>query len=392
MFFSHYSITLACDLNTCSNFKNEPAKYNDCLSREQASCQKVIEQNRQQQSSLSSSINLVVGQINLQQLAIAKTLSEISSIEKEISLLGERIQTLDFSLDQLTNMLLDRVKMQYKTGKFSPLTSLLVNQSLANAVTQSRYINQASQQTAHVMKQAEIQRQLFDLQKQKKELMQLQLEEKQNLLESQKKELASQKAAQQKLLDETKNSEVEYQRRLSALDAEQKAIKAIISGGGTETPEGPVKAGDRIASVILGKSCNSSNTHLHFMVTENGATKNPFNYLQSTDHRNCSGSSCDSSDGDNFNPSGNWSWPLSPAITMMQGYGSTWAVKHTWVSRIYSAHDGIDITGQSPIVKAVADGDLYRGKFSGSGGCALQYVKLKHKDSNIVSWYLHINY
>lgn len=382
----------ACDTNACESVKGDDTRYSSCLDQEQAKCRAEIEKNKQQQSSLASSINLVAGQISLQQLAISRTLAEIAAIEKEIALLGERIQTLDFSLDQLTGMLLNRVRAQYKAGKAIPLTSLVSSDSFSQLVTQSRYINQAGQQTAYVMKQAEIQRQLFDLQKQKKELMQLQLEEKKQLLEVQRLELASQKAAQQRLLDDTKNSEAEYQKRLAALAAEQRAIQAIIAGGGTETPEGPVKAGDRIAAVIAGRSCNSSNTHLHFMVTENGAVKNPLDYLKPIDYRNCSGSSCGSSDGDAFNPLGSWEWPLAGPITFTQGYGSTWATRHTWVSSIYSFHNGIDITGSSLTIKAVVDGDLYRGRFSGAGGCALQYVKLKHADSNLTSWYLHINY
>lgn len=382
----------ACNQEACQAIKAEDEQYLQCLTREQESCRRQIETKRKEQSSLASSINLIVGQINLQQLSISQTLTEISKLEKEIGLLGERIQTLDFSLDQLTTMLLSRIKTQYKSSKNSPLALLIASDSFAQLVSQNRYLNQVGQQTASIMKQAELQRQLFDSQKQKKESMQTELEEKKRQLESQKRELASQKAAQQRLLDETKNSEAEFQKRLNALAAEQEAIRAIIAGGGAETPEGPVKAGARIASVISGRSCNSSNTHLHFMVTENGATQNPFNYLRPIEHRNCSGSSCESGDGDSFSPSGNWEWPLAPTITLSQGYGSTWATRHTWVGRIYSTHNGIDINGSSLQVKAVADGTLYRGRFSGAGGCALQYVKLVHNNSNLVSWYLHINY
>jgi murein DD-endopeptidase MepM/ murein hydrolase activator NlpD len=73
---------------------------------------------------------------------------------------------------------------------------------------------------------------------------------------------------------------------------------------------------------------------------------------------------------------------------MYQGYGNTWAVKNTWVGRIYNFHNGIDIIGSSTEVKAVADGTLYRGSYS--VGCPLLYVKLAHKDSNITTLYLHV--
>ena len=146
-----------------------------------------------------------------------------------------------------------------------------------------------------------------------------------------------------------------------------------------------------IASVRQGSFCNSSGSHLHFTVAQKGIALNPFNYLKGIDHDNCSGSGkC--SEGDPFNPSGNWEWPLSPKIRMNQGFGSTWAVRNTWVGQIYSLHNGIDIIGSSSTVKAVTDGTLFRGSYGGSGGCRLRYVRVEHKDSDLETYYLHVNY
>ena len=54
------------------------------------------------------------------------------------------------------------------------------------------------------------------------------------------------------------------------------------------------------------------------------------------------------------------------------------------------AHNGIDITGSSKSVSAVSDGILFKGSYSGFNGCALSYVRLQHKDSNISTLYLHV--
>jgi murein DD-endopeptidase MepM/ murein hydrolase activator NlpD len=91
------------------------------------------------------------------------------------------------------------------------------------------------------------------------------------------------------------------------------------------------------------------------------------------------------SGGDTWNPSGSWDWPISPTIQFHQGYGVTWFVRaYGW----YSFHNGIDISGSSDNAYAVADGILYRGSYS--VGCALSYVKLAHKDSNVATLYLHV--
>ncbi len=229
----------------------------------------------------------------------------------------------------------------------------------------------------------------FEDQKKLREDKKIQLDQLSKLLEDQKVALDGQKVQKQRLLADTQNDEAMYQRLLARPKAEASAIQGIISGAGTETRIGEVKKGDSIASVIGGASCNSSGGHLHFIAKEGGSVVNPFSYLKPVEYSNCSGSSCGSGDGDPFNPSGSWDWPLDPTITMNQGYGVTWSVRNTWVGRIYSSHDGIDMTGASSNVKAVADGTLYRGSYA--VGCALPYVKLVHKDSSNTTLYLHVS-
>lgn len=381
----------ACTEYVCEKKKDNEEAYHNCIRDKKACLESKLQEVTAQKSTLSSTIKIFTSKIAIQEVNITQTIAEIAKLEREVDLLGQRIETLDFSLDQLTGMLLARVQHHYKQQKEQPSILVDLNRGIGGATTHAKYIQQASGQTAQIMHLAEAQRQVYDQQKDQKQIKQDQLAVKQKLLQDQKQELDSQKAAQQRLLTQTQNSEAEYQKQLAAVLAEYRAIQAIISGGGKENKVGDVKAGDSVASVINGRSCNSSNTHLHFMVTKNGVAQNPFTYLKSIDARNCSGSSCDSSDGDAFNPSGSWEWPVAGPITLNQGYGSTWAVRHTWVSRIYSLHNGIDINGSSSTVRAVADGTLIRGVFSGGGGCALQYVKIKHAD-DLITWYLHVDY
>src|SRR3989338_1233323 len=210
-------------------------------------------------------------------------------------------------------------------------------------------------------------------------------------LESQKTVLGAQKAAKATLLEQTKNDEKKYQQLLSQARAEFEAIQAILAGKGDEEEVGKVSQGQRIASIIPGASCNSSGPHVHFIVSQNGATQNPFSFLRGIDYENCSGSSCGSNDGDPFNPGGSWDWPINPKVKFSQGYGSTWAVRNTWVGRVYQFHNGVDISSNSTEVKAVKTGTLFRGSY-GTGSCRLRYVRVDHEDSDLDTLYLHINY
>jgi hypothetical protein len=233
----------------------------------------------------------------------------------------------------------------------------------------------------------------LDQEKIQLEKEQAELEELQETLNTQKSNLVSQKAAKNNLLEVTKNDEKKYAELLEKAQSEYEAINSILAGKGTEEKVKDVNEGDVIAYVITGASCSSSGTHLHFMVTNhNNEVQNPFNYLKSIDYINCSGSSCSSSDGDSFNPSGSWNWPLAPTIKFNQGYGSTWSIRNTWVRSIYSFHNGIDIAGSSTTVTTPIKGTLYRGSYYiRSSGCYLRYVKIVGENGyNTLN--LHVNY
>jgi murein DD-endopeptidase MepM/ murein hydrolase activator NlpD len=93
-----------------------------------------------------------------------------------------------------------------------------------------------------------------------------------------------------------------------------------------------------------------------------------------------------------FGFGGDWDWPLSDPARITQGYGMTFYAR---VRRAYGGqpHTGIDMVSKDGNfdVKAVKPGELYRGSIKCGGGY-LRYVKVKHKDSNLESYYLHVNY
>lgn len=314
---------------------------------------------------------------------------KISQTQEKISLLGGRIDQLEGSLQSLTHAFNNRVVRTYKMARLNqPYLMLLTSQDLSGAVSSFHYIKKIQESDRDLLLRLEQAQDVYVAEKTDQEQLQVELEEQQRVL-------GSQKAAKSQLLEETKNDERRYQQLLSTARAEFESIQAIIAGRGDETEVGPVSAGERIASVIQGASCNSSGSHLHFIVRgSDGNAQNPFSFLNgNVSYENCSGSSCGSGDGDPFNPSGSWEWPIGSPIKYTQGYGSTWATRNTWVGRIYSFHNGIDINNSSsPNVKAVASGILYQGSYGGSSGCRLRYVRVDHDDSDIDTLYLHINY
>ncbi|MDO8610278.1 MAG: hypothetical protein Q7R95_07045 [bacterium] len=338
-------------------------------------------------NTLNSEISYMNSQISLTTSKIQQTEDKINSTEKEINSLGSRIEGLDTSLNFLSKSLLSRVAEGYKQRSVSLFNLIFDSINASDLIDRIKYMQTAQNNNQKILVQVQETKLNFEEQKKLREEKIKQLDDLRATLANQKNALENQQIAKKNLLTATNNDEKTYQRLLSQARAEYAAIQGIIAGVGTETKLREVKKGEIIASVISGASCNSSGGHLHFIVQQNNTVVNPFDYLKSINYKNCSGSSCDSGDGDPFNPSGNLDWPLNPTIELSQGYGSTWAVRNTWVGRIYSFHNGIDINSSSNNVIAIADGTLNRGSYA--LGCTLSYTKLVHKDSNISTLYLH---
>jgi len=333
-----------------------------------------------QKNTLSSQIEYMDTQIYITGLRMKETEDKIKETKKQVNVLGVRINSLDSSLDQLSRLLLERIAAGYRNRSLSLVDIVLDSNNSSKLINRLKYYQLAREQNQKSLLQVQEAKSNFQEQKDLREKKVEQLDELQSELQAQEQQVKAQQTAKEQLLTMTKNDEVTYQNLLEQAKTEYSSIQQITSGGGSESLLGNVSKGQRIATLISGQSCNSNGKHLHFIVQEGGSAINPFDKLKPVD-------SVNDSNGDVFNPSGSWDWPLSPTIYLHQGFGNTWFVRaYSW----YPTHDGIDITGSSDYVSAVADGALYKGSYSGFNGCALSYVKLKHKDSNITTLYLHV--
>src|SRR3989338_10077364 len=366
------------------------------LKDKQAEIQKLeaqLNDTKNQEKTLKSQLNLIDGQTKVTELKIEETVLKIEKLKREINDLATRIDRIATTLDKLSEILLTRIVQTYKySNAVSTIDLLFSSHGFADLIKKLKYIQVVQAYDKKKLYELQATKLAYNDQKQDKQTRQQEAEKLNKDLENYKTQLAQQKKDKDEFLRVTKNDEAKYQALLAQARAEYLAIQGIIAGLGTENEVGSVNQGQRIATVINGPSCNSGGAHLHFTVVKDGATLNPFSYLKALDNQNCSGSSCGNSDTDSFNPSGSWDWPLNSPIKMNQGYGRTWAVQHTWVGKIYNFHNGIDIEGSSFEVKAVKQGILFRGSYSGEAGCALPYVRVKHGEEGLETLYLHVYY
>lgn len=388
LLFAPPVLAQSCDDYKCEKDKDdkEDKDYLSCINKKRSCLEKKISETQTQKITLNNTISIISGKINLQELKITQTETEIEKLDKQIVELNGRINGLDLSLDRLTGMLVERIRAQYKESRVSPFTALASSGSFSDMFAREQYVNLASEQTALAMQRAELQKMVYDQEKELKELKQKEVEGKRQELQSEQNVLTSQRGEQQFLLKETQNNEVRYQAELAKTLAELNAIQSIIAGKGNEQKVGEVESGDKIATIIVGASTCSTGTHLHFEVVKDGVNRDPAAYLKST-------SILWNNDPDSsFGFGGEWDWPLNNAARITQGYGMTYYAR---VRRAYGGqpHTGIDMTSKSAdyTVKAVEDGVLYRGSIKCGNGF-LRYVKVEHEDDKISTYYLHVNY
>lgn len=347
-----------------------------------------IEDLQGQQKTLASAISYLDNKIQLTTAQIAATEHKLKILAEEIADLSVKIDILDKSITEVSTILTSRIEATYKRERIKPIFLFFSSQGFSDFLSWLKYLKAVQLHDRQLLFAMQESKMNYDDQKQIKQEKQAEQEKLQKQLINQKTTLAQQKQSKQKLLEITKNDEKKFQQLLAAARAEMEAIQSIIAGKGEETKVGDVKEGEKIASIITGPSSCSTGTHLHFEITVNGIHTNPAGYLKSVDvDWDLCGwwPECDRP----FSFSGSWNWPVNGKPRITQGYGMTGYAK----TGAYGGnpHTGIDMVSEDKVVKAVKDGVLYRGSIACGGG-TLRYVKVDHKDSDIDTYYLHVNY
>lgn len=372
-FVARPTLINAVSLEDCE--KNPTENVSECLDI----LSKKLSDLTNQKKTLTSQISQFNTQIQLTQLKIADAQATIDQLEKEIGVLGFRIDYVTENIGKLEELVKKRIVATYQQGFVSNLELLLASNDFSDLILRVQYIKEVQENDKRILASLNKTRSDYANQKDDRETKQAQIEENKKKLLGLKTSLDTQKAEKQAFLRVTENDESKYQRLLAQAQAEL----AVTFGGGTESYLRDVKAGDTIGNVVYGRSGCSTGTHLHFEVHKNGSVDDPNNYLSSTSFDYPFGQS----DSGSINPHGSLPWPISSPIHISQGYGMTpYAQSGSYNG---NPHFGIDMYTDSSTVRAVKDGKLYGGSYSGCSYGPLIYARIKHDDS-LDTLYLHM--
>jgi peptidoglycan hydrolase CwlO-like protein len=198
-------------------------------------CEQKIANSRGIQSTLSATIGYLNNQISLTQAKVASTTLELDKLNVEIQDLSGRIESIDYSLDDLTKLFISRVRETYmKPGKFD--TAIIAQSSgLPDILRNIEYTKKIRDHDRSILISLEKSRLDASAQKELKEAKQAEIEALKKKLDADKAALNSQIASKNQLLTETKNDEKRYQslRQEAANRVAQLANYSSSRGGGS---------------------------------------------------------------------------------------------------------------------------------------------------------------
>lgn len=188
---------------------------------------------------LASAISYLTNKKALTQKQAEATEFEIAILDRDISSLGGKIESLEENLDAHVKSLITDVQAGYKQPDIGPFQLLFSSSSFGDLTTRTRYLQLAQSHHTQILRKTSQVKIDYDTQKQEKEAAQRKMEQLQKRLQAQQKDLEAQEQAKQRLLSETKNSESTYQKLLATAQAELASFRAFTSskGGGVLPPQ-----------------------------------------------------------------------------------------------------------------------------------------------------------
>jgi septal ring factor EnvC (AmiA/AmiB activator) len=351
-----------------------------CIDSKIQEYQQKITELQGQQKTLSATIQYLDSKTKLTEGEIFKTEYEIALLEKQIAILETRIDGLELSLERLTQVLIERIRDNYKKRNENPLLLLIASDNAGDFILRYKYRQLSQKLTRDMINEAEEQKIAYDEEKLEEERKRKEVENLRAKLQAQKVLLQQQKSQKQTILTATKNDESKFQSLLSQALAEKNALEAALISG---KQVGPVKKGDSIA--LVGNSgypgC-STGEHLHFEVRKGNQWVDPGNYVSSKTVQD------QEKGGSSTIGGGSWDWPLSDPIILTQHFGQTpysWRYKYSG-----GIHTGFDmVSSSSKIIRAPADGTLFTSSQSCGSSSVINIKYIEHADG-VISFYLHV--
>lgn len=232
--------------------------------------QKQLEDARTKRSTLAGELQYLDTQAYVTQLRIEKLEAQVITIQKEVDLLGQRIESLDTKLDQQLKSFLKTAREKYKKRTVTILDYILGAENATALLTSLKYHQVAEARAQAIVLETEETKQNFEEQKQLREKRKEDLAQTQAQLQAQKNDLINQQQSKKILIAVTRNQESEYQAKIAEARLQIQSLKSfristgadVIAAGSLGTGEGGYYYSQRDARWAGIRMGNSSETVL----------------------------------------------------------------------------------------------------------------------------------
>ncbi len=197
-----------------------PTDNADLLKEFSADCSAKQAQFAGQAQTLGQALDMLNIQIKLTQAKIAAATIQLNDLNAEINDLSGKIDSIDYSLTDLTKTFVSRVRETYMYPGTSNVVMLTESSGLSDLIRTVEYAKRVRDYDRNILVSLEKSRLDFDAQKQAKEEKQKEVAALQQKLSSDKTALASQVTAKNQLLADTRNNETKYQQLLTQAQAQ----------------------------------------------------------------------------------------------------------------------------------------------------------------------------
>jgi len=234
------------------------------MQEKQEKYSRAIKQKQAEKSTLNNQLSILENRLAKARLDIEMVETDINRTELEIQKIDNDIKQKEKAIQEERESIENVLRMMYKRNEVSSLEIILLNDSLADFLSQVKYLEDINQGVRDSLKQLEklkgqLQQEKQDLSKERSKLTELKRE-----LESKQEKLEAEKEKKFYLLEQVDESEEEYRRLLAAAKREQEAAAADIA-----TMEKVVRA--KLAK-LEGKKLELNENGLIWPVTKNVIT------------------------------------------------------------------------------------------------------------------------
>jgi len=188
-----------------------------------------------QANTLSSQIAVMDSQIKLTEARIAANQKQISDLTLDIDTTNKKITGLQDTLNNLSQVLLNRVKATYEVGTIEPFQILLSSNDASNFLSRLNYLKIAQGHDRKIIFETTQAKNDYSNQKDILTDKKKQIESLKKQLEAYNSQLDQEKQSKKVLLAQTQGSEATYQSLLSQARAQLAALSSFArsrSGGG----------------------------------------------------------------------------------------------------------------------------------------------------------------